>query len=148
MTGHTCASRIASLATDLDASNVLVVSVESMMTMYFRTNRVRVMVDANGLVVQTPSRGQPSVFFELLNDKSNSLVTPAPPRRDLGAAHASLPYKPRDSSRKPTHFCRGIISRKHCQHAYTSPVPTYLDSAQWPPLVFAMTSVSQSNTRS
>lgn len=57
MTGDDCASMIRSVASDLSPSNVVVMNVNSMMTMDYRTDRVRIMVDDDGKVVRSPSRG-------------------------------------------------------------------------------------------
>ena len=48
---------IQSMATDLDPSNIIVMNFDSIMTMDYRTDRVRIMVNDEGTVVQTPGRG-------------------------------------------------------------------------------------------
>jgi hypothetical protein len=57
MTGSECAQMIKSMAPDLDANNVMVVSFDSMMTMDFRTDRVRIIVGSDGVCLKAPSRG-------------------------------------------------------------------------------------------
>jgi hypothetical protein len=55
-TGEKCKTWIESFAEDL-RGNVYILPEDSMMTMDFRTDRVRILVDGNDLVSQTPSRG-------------------------------------------------------------------------------------------
>jgi Potato inhibitor I family len=55
-TGQECVTLIEELAPDVKG-NVFIIPYGSMVTMDFRTNRVRVFVDEQGVVVKAPSRG-------------------------------------------------------------------------------------------
>lgn len=57
MSGERCRAMIASMANDLEYSNIFIVNQDSFVTMDFRTDRVRIFVDDDGIVVRTPSRG-------------------------------------------------------------------------------------------
>jgi hypothetical protein len=54
MSGEACQAMIESMANDV---TVQVVSQDAMVTMDFRTDRVRIFVDDSGVVTRTPSRG-------------------------------------------------------------------------------------------
>ena len=57
MAGATCSAMILSMATDLQAENIIIMDQDSFMTMDFRTDRVRIMVNEQGVVTRIPGRG-------------------------------------------------------------------------------------------
>lgn len=56
-TGEACKALIEAMAGDDVRGNVFVLAENSLMTMDFRTDRVRIFVDSNGLVQKAPGRG-------------------------------------------------------------------------------------------
>lgn len=57
ISGTDCKTLIESYADDLTADHIFIVPNDAMMTMDFRTDRVRILVDDNGLVTKIPNRG-------------------------------------------------------------------------------------------
>jgi hypothetical protein len=56
LSGEECRTLIQATASDV-RGNVVIMPVDSMMTMDFRTDRVRIFIDGNGIVVKSPHRG-------------------------------------------------------------------------------------------